>query len=111
MNLKTIVVFHYHWLPGGVRSAIEKSLTALNEAGYLNGLNVRLVTGDMHKSKKGGDGAREENKHIDNFRNKFSSANFKLKIKEDICPGGTLGILGGGEAIRTLSIIMPFSWG
>ncbi len=83
MNLKTIVVFHYHWLPGGVRSAIEKSLMALNEAEYLKGVNVHLVTGDMHKSKKGGDGEKEENKHIDNFRNKFSTANFNLKITED----------------------------
>lgn len=83
MNPKTIVVFHYHWLPGGVRSAIEKSLAALNEAGFLEGLNIHLVTGDMHKSKKGGAGGGYENKHIDNFRSKFSAANFNLKITED----------------------------
>ena len=33
------------------------------------------------------------------------------KMYEDILPGGASGVLGGGDAIRTLSMMMPFSSG
>jgi hypothetical protein len=83
MNFKTIVAFHYHWLPGGVRSAVEKSLKALTEMGSLEGMNVHLVVGDMHQNNAKGTRGNGVNLHMDNFRNTFSGHNFSLKITED----------------------------
>ena len=40
-----------------------------------------------------------------------SSPGLRLKMKDDILPGGTLGMFGGGEAMRTLSMMMPSSPG
>ena len=39
------------------------------------------------------------------------SPGLRLKMNEDMAPGGTSGWRGGGLAMRTLSMIMPFSSG
>ncbi len=41
----TLVVFHYHLLRGGVRSALERSLKCLARAGWTSGRTVRVVVG------------------------------------------------------------------
>ena len=40
-----IVIFHYHLLPGGLRSALSGSLEALAEAGFLDGREVEILAG------------------------------------------------------------------
>ncbi|SMC26799.1 hypothetical protein SAMN02746041_02777 [Desulfacinum hydrothermale DSM 13146] len=42
---KTLVVFHYHLLRGGVRSALERSLTCLAQAGWASGRRLKILVG------------------------------------------------------------------
>ena len=41
----TLVIIHYHLLPGGVCSAIKNSLLALSQSGWLSNRVLRLLTG------------------------------------------------------------------
>lgn len=41
----TLVIVHYHLLPGGVCSALKNSLTALSRSGWLSQRSVKVLTG------------------------------------------------------------------
>jgi hypothetical protein len=45
MPTRTLVVFHYHLLHGGVRSSIMRGLLALGRSGRLDGWRIRLLVG------------------------------------------------------------------
>ena len=42
---ETLIVIHYHFLPGGVCSAVKNSLIALSEAGWLSQRSLKILTG------------------------------------------------------------------
>lgn len=42
---QSLIVFHYHLLRGGVRSALERSLAALNRTDWFQNRRLRLVVG------------------------------------------------------------------
>lgn len=42
---RTLVVFHYHLLRGGVRSALERSLRCLADSGWATGRRLKILVG------------------------------------------------------------------
>ncbi len=42
---ETLIIIHYHFLPGGVCSAVKNSLVALNQTGWLAQRSLKVLTG------------------------------------------------------------------
>jgi hypothetical protein len=66
---ESLVIVHYHLLPGGVCSAVKNSLVALSQSGWLSQRSVKILTGRTAS--------------IDEFRLFLKQRDLKVQIEVD----------------------------
>ena len=80
----SLVIVHYHLLPGGVCSALKNSLVALSRSGWLSQRSVKILTG-----RKTG---------IDRFRTFLDQQGLKTQIEVDSRLDYSEGVWPGRDA-------------
>ncbi|MBW1981009.1 MAG: hypothetical protein JRJ12_07290 [Deltaproteobacteria bacterium] len=66
---ETLIVMHYHMLPGGVRSVLHSSLAALAQAGWFAGRSLQLLVG--------------RNSGVKSFVSSLASLGLQIDVKVD----------------------------
>ena len=80
----SLVIVHYHLLPGGVCSAVKNSLVALGQSGWLSQRSVKILTG-----RKTG---------VDEFRTFLDQQGLKTQIEVDSRLDYSEGVWPGRDA-------------
>ena len=82
----TLVIVHYHLLPGGVCSALKNSLVALSRSGWLSQRSVKILTGRTTA--------------VDAFRTFLEQQGLKAQIEVDIRLDYCEKVWSGRDAFR-----------